>query len=180
MQLLLSDLGITTETDLFDQAELTRLVVNKKRRTWTFYFSFPKVLPYDVHQLFMSRLESRYATFADEVYARFSTTAGGSEQDYIDYWPRIVSELSQVSGAMRSYFGSVSPRFEQNKLMIPVRSAPEASYVDKELCQEVPDHGVLRLLRRAGARHVPVLREPDWPMGWPADPDAEPAPEPSD
>ncbi len=137
MQLLLSDLGITTETDLFDQAELSRLVVNKKRRTWTFYFSFPAVLPYDVHQLFMSRLESRYATFADEVYARFSTVAGGSEQDYIDYWPRIVSELSQVSGAMRSYFGSVSPRFEQNKLMIPVRSAPEASYVDKELCQEV-------------------------------------------
>ncbi|MEJ6527030.1 PolC-type DNA polymerase III [Exiguobacterium sp. USCH10] len=137
MQLLLSDLGITTETDLFDQAELSRLVVNKKRRTWTFYFTFPTVLPYDVHQLFMSRLENRYATFADEVYARFSTAKGGSEQDYIDYWPRIVSELSQVSGAMRSYFGSVSPRFEQNKLLIPVRSGPEASYVDKELCQEV-------------------------------------------
>lgn len=137
MLLLLNDLGITTETDQFDGAELTRLVVNKQRRTWTFHFRVHHVLPYDVHQLFMSRLENRYATFADEVYARFTTEVGGTEADYIDYWPRIVSELSQVSGAMRSYFASVRPRFEQNKLLIPVRSAPEASYVDKELCQEV-------------------------------------------
>jgi len=71
MKLLLSDLGITTETDLFEGGALERLVVNKQRRTWTFHFHMPRVLPYEYYQLFISRLENRYATFADEVYARF-------------------------------------------------------------------------------------------------------------
>ncbi|WP_294749594.1 PolC-type DNA polymerase III N-terminal domain-containing protein, partial [uncultured Exiguobacterium sp.] len=130
MSLLLSDLelpnGIIEE--YFNEAVLEKLRVNKAKATWTFEIRLPHVLPQNVYQLFTSRLISRYQQFAEVKVILFADSRP-DERLYHDYWPYVVQDLADVSSAMRTQLGRVSPEFKEQKLFIPVRSEPEAGFL---------------------------------------------------
>ncbi len=138
MALLMSDLELPTGIieKHFNQASLEKLRVNKAAGTWTFHVKLTEVLPQNVYQLFASRLKNRYQQFA-EVKLVLSADNRPDTAQFTDYWPYVVQDLADVSQAMRTHLSRILPEVRDNKLLIPVRSEPEAGFVRGALCSEV-------------------------------------------
>ena len=61
-QLLLQQLQLTEDAIMpyFSNAEIEKLVIEKKARKWHFHFSFEKIIPYNIFRNLLINLQQRF------------------------------------------------------------------------------------------------------------------------
>ena len=85
---LLSQLKLTEDIymSFFEHGELNRLTVHKKKRIWNFSLKLKNILPFQVYQLFSSRLKEEFQHIAQ---TEISITDGKSASNRMISFPII-------------------------------------------------------------------------------------------
>ena len=67
---LLQQLQLTEDVymSFFEQGELTRLTVHKKNRVWCFAIKLKNILPFQVYQLFRTRMAEQFNHIAQATF----------------------------------------------------------------------------------------------------------------
>lgn len=77
----------------FNNAEIERLVVEKKARKWHFFFSFEKILPYNLYLRFTTQLERTFSTIASVSYDMHVSNQTVPPDLYRDYWSHCIAQI---------------------------------------------------------------------------------------
>src|SRR4051794_38443188 len=87
-QLLLQQMQLIEDAVVvhFNNAQIDRLLVEKKARKWHFQFIFEKILPYNVYVLFTSQLERTFSNIATISYHINVTNQISSPELIREYW----------------------------------------------------------------------------------------------
>jgi DNA polymerase-3 subunit alpha (Gram-positive type) len=126
-QILLQQLGLQEDAFVqhFYQAEIEKLVVEKKMRTWHFYFTFEKVLPCSVMTRLANNLQEAFRHIATTV--SFSIKVKNQEhtdEGVLEYWTECIKEIDGISPPLLALLSNQVPTKSGNKLI--VRSSNEA------------------------------------------------------
>ncbi|MDN7225949.1 PolC-type DNA polymerase III [Planococcus liqunii] len=119
-KLLLQHLDLTDDVHMpfFEEAELTRMTVHKKERTWRFLIKVKQTLPLKLFLLLKERLNTTFATIANVQLSieSESTTADGDL--VMEYWRYVVEEFSDMAPPLRDQLLSQVPEWNGSKLML--------------------------------------------------------------
>lgn len=116
---LLSQLNLTEDVymSFFEHGELTRLTVHKKNRIWNFSIKLQNILPYEVYQLFRTRMAEAFHHIAQTSFTIETTAPEVTEKLIEDYWLGVV-ELVDASPPIKHRLQSQSPKWTGSKLMV--------------------------------------------------------------
>ena len=126
-QLLLQQLQLTEDAIMpyFTNAQIEKLVVEKKARKWHFHFLFEKILPYRVFLTFTDQLEKTFSYIANISYSIRALDSQISEGLITDYWQRSIQEIEGISPPIIKLLNEQIPTVRGNKLLIKVHNEME-------------------------------------------------------
>src|SRR5690606_31053241 len=119
-KLLLQHLDLTDDVHMpfFEEAELTRMTVHKKERTWKFIVKIQRILPVKLYLLLKERLHSTFSPIA-AVQLNIETNDGVADGKLInEYWRYAVEELADMAPPLRERLLTQIPEWSGNKLML--------------------------------------------------------------
>ena len=127
-QLLLQQLQLTEDAIVpyFLNAQIEKLVIDKKARKWHFHFWFQQILPYNVLIKFLNQLEKNFSHIAKTSYSIKVSDPKYSDQLVIEYWSHCLKELDGISPPLAKVLNEQIPTIHGNKLIIKVRSEVES------------------------------------------------------
>lgn len=133
-QLLLQQLNLTEDAIVpyFSKAQIEKLVVEKKARKWHFHFLFERILPYNVLNTFLNKLETTFAYIAQISYSIKVIDPEFSEQLVIDYWRKCIQEIEGISPPLSKLLNEQIPKLQGNKVMIKVRNELEGLSIKRK------------------------------------------------
>ncbi|WKA53506.1 PolC-type DNA polymerase III [Planococcus shixiaomingii] len=119
-KLLLQHLDLTEDVNMpfFEEAELTRMTVHKKERTWRFIVKLNEVLPLQLYLLLKERLHATFSPIASvqlNIESEEATTDGQLIQAY---WKHAVDELSDMAPPLRERLLTQNPEWSGSKLIL--------------------------------------------------------------
>ncbi|WP_281862824.1 PolC-type DNA polymerase III [Planomicrobium okeanokoites] len=120
LKLLLQHLDLTDDVHMpfFEEAELTRMTVHKKERTWRFTVKLQKVLPIKLFLLLKERLHSTFSPIA-AVQLTIITDDARTDTELISaYWRYAVDELADMAPPLRERLLGQAPQWNGNKMML--------------------------------------------------------------
>ncbi|MFC3211317.1 PolC-type DNA polymerase III [Planomicrobium okeanokoites] len=120
LKLLLQHLDLTDDVHMpfFEEAELTRMTVHKKERTWRFTVKLQKVLPIKLFLLLKERLHSTFSPIA-AVQLTIITDDAQTDTELISaYWRYAVDELADMAPPLRERLLGQAPQWNGNKMML--------------------------------------------------------------
>lgn len=119
-KLLLQHLDLIDDVHMpyFEGAELTRMTVHKKERTWRFLIKVKQVLPLELFLLVKERLNTTFSTIANIQLNLESETANADGALVMDYWRYVVEEFSDMAPPLRDQLLSQVPEWNGSKLML--------------------------------------------------------------
>ena len=126
-QLLLQQLQLVEDAVVvyFNNAQIERLLVEKKSRKWHFQFLFEKILPYNVYIQFSSRLERTFSNIAivsHEINVRDSVFSAELLQGY---WSYCIQQIDGISPPLIKLLNEQIPRVNGQKLTVAVHNEAE-------------------------------------------------------
>ncbi|MFS0590773.1 PolC-type DNA polymerase III [Cytobacillus horneckiae] len=126
-QLLLQQLQLTEDAVVqhFEQAQIDKVLIEKKEKKWHFIFKLQRILPCNVLHRFSAQLEK---TFSHIARTSFTITAADQQYDeqlVLDYWHHCIKELQGISPPMLKLLNEQIPTVKGNKLIISVRNDME-------------------------------------------------------
>ncbi|HSI68575.1 MAG TPA: exonuclease domain-containing protein, partial [Planococcus sp. (in: firmicutes)] len=119
-QLLLQHLELTEDVHMsfFEEAELTRMTVHKKERTWRFIIKTKEILPLDLFLLLKERLHTTFASIAG-IQLTIETGVERTEEELVvAYWRYAVEELADMAPPLKDRLLSQSPDWQGNKILL--------------------------------------------------------------
>ncbi len=119
-KLLLQQLELTDDVHMpyFEDAELTRMTVHKKERSWRFLVKFKRVLPLELFTQFRERLQAKFSSIA-AVQVHIQTTGQQADGEQISaYWKHVVDELADMAPPLRERLLSQAPVWNGSKLIV--------------------------------------------------------------
>lgn len=121
-QLLLQQLQLTDEMIVshFREAEIEKVVVEKKARKWHFYFLFSQILPVSVFEIFVSHLERAFSEIVTISYSIGVKNPQINEQLILDYWNKCIQEIDGISPPLVKLLNEQIPAVSGNKITITV------------------------------------------------------------
>ncbi|NRD78875.1 PolC-type DNA polymerase III [Bacillus sp. BRMEA1] len=126
-QLLLQQLNLIEDNFVmhFNNAQIDKLVVEKKSKRWHFYFLLEKILPFNVFQMFTTQLERTFSNIA-VVSAEFNASDQALTPELIrDYWSYSVQQIDGISPPLLKILNEQLPEVSGSKLTISVRNEAE-------------------------------------------------------
>ncbi|MFD1030972.1 PolC-type DNA polymerase III [Metaplanococcus flavidus] len=120
LKLLLQHLDLTDDVHMpyFEEAELTRMTVHKKERTWRFTIKLEKILPLKLFLLLKERLHSTFSPIA-AVQLIIVTESGSADPEQINaYWRYAVDELADMAPPLRERLLNQTPQWSGSKLLL--------------------------------------------------------------
>src|SRR5690606_31780775 len=120
LKLLLQHLDLTDDVHMpfFEEAELTRMTVHKKERTWRFTVKLAKVLPLKLFLLLKERLHTTFSPIA-AVQLTIVTEEDHADAELIAaYWRYAVEELADMAPPLRERLLSQAPQWSGNKMIL--------------------------------------------------------------
>ncbi|WP_449540044.1 PolC-type DNA polymerase III [Ferdinandcohnia sp. Marseille-Q9671] len=135
-QLELTDDAIVTH---FANAAIEKLIIDKEKKAWHFFFSFEKVLPPDVMQLFSTQLRSKFAHIASVTFSIHVQSQHVTEEIVQAYWPLCLQELDGISPPILSLLHNQIPTQLGFKLQIKTRNDTESMTIKKKYAQMISD-----------------------------------------
>ncbi|MDQ0427769.1 DNA polymerase-3 subunit alpha (Gram-positive type) [Planomicrobium stackebrandtii] len=119
-KLLLQHLDLTDDVHMpfFEEAELTRMTVHKKERSWKFLVKVRGILPIELYLLLKQRLYSTFSPIASIQLNIESAQETAQEELVMAYWKYAVEELADMAPPLRDRLLSQAPVWNGNKLML--------------------------------------------------------------
>ncbi|MBB5147838.1 PolC-type DNA polymerase III [Ureibacillus thermosphaericus] len=123
---LLSQINLTDDIymSFFEQGELTRLTVHKKKRIWNFSVKLQNILPYQIYQLFSSRLKEEFHHIAQTTLTIEAINPQITEELITDYWLSVVERID-ASPPVKKRLTCQMPTWAGNKLVLTCISEME-------------------------------------------------------
>lgn len=126
-QLLLQQLQLIEDAVVvhFNNAQIDRLLVEKKNRKWHFQFLFEKILPYNIYVLFTTQLErtfSNIATISFHIQVENQTL---TTELIREYWSYSIQQIDGIAPPLLKLLHEQLPEVNGNKLTINVRNETE-------------------------------------------------------
>lgn len=127
-RVLLQQLNLTDNmvVQSFANAEIEKLVVEKNKKSWHFYFLLERVLPYEIFYRFSTQLRHVFHHIAQVDFSIRVINTQISEKEVLDYWSYCVKELDGISPMLLSLLNGQVPKLKGNKLTIQARNDTEA------------------------------------------------------
>ncbi|MDN3449326.1 PolC-type DNA polymerase III [Planococcus sp. APC 3906] len=118
--LLLQHLDLTDDVHMpyFEAAELTRMTVHKKERTWRFMIKVKQTLPLKLYLLLKERLYANFSSIATVQLQIQSDAASADENLVMEYWKYVVEEFSDMAPPLREQLIKQAPEWNGQKLMV--------------------------------------------------------------
>ncbi|MCH1623747.1 PolC-type DNA polymerase III [Fredinandcohnia quinoae] len=140
-QLLLQQIELTEDAVIghFSDAYIEKLMVDKEKKAWHFYFVFNKILPTDVFQLFSTQLITRFSHIAKVTFSINAQSQECTENIVQAYWPLCIQELDGISPLMLSLLNNQVPNLNGIKLIIKTRNDAELIAVKKKYSQIISE-----------------------------------------
>ncbi|MCL7746502.1 PolC-type DNA polymerase III [Halalkalibacter alkaliphilus] len=137
LQLLLQQLQMPDQlvNTHFKEALIRKLVISKEKRAWHFHIEVPVVVPAQVYELFAERLKVTFEHIAAATFTFHYQRLQLEEPEWIDYWPLIISKLSQISEGIRELLKKQTPKYDGKRLVIQVRNETEAVALKRKLSE---------------------------------------------
>jgi DNA polymerase-3 subunit alpha (Gram-positive type) len=126
-QLLLQQLQLVEDAVVvhFHNAQIERLLVEKKEKKWHFQFLFEKILPYNVYVLFTTQLERQFANIAVISYDIHVTNQTISPELLLEYWSSCIQQIDGIAPPLLKLLNEQVPAVNGNKITITVRNEAE-------------------------------------------------------
>ncbi len=133
-QLLLQQLQLTEDAIVpyFTNAQIEKLVIEKKAKKWHFHFLFEKILPYKVFQTLSDRLARAFSHIAQTSFSIRVLDTQYTEQLIADYWLNCIQEIDGISPPILKLLHGQIPSVQGNKLLIKVRTEMESMSIKKK------------------------------------------------
>jgi DNA polymerase III subunit alpha, Gram-positive type len=127
-QLLLQQIQLTGDATVpyFSNAQIEKLVIEKKARNWHFHFLLEKILPYNIFHQFTNQLETTFSHIAHTSYSIKVLDSEYTEQLIVDYWQNTIREMDGISPPLAKLLHEQVPTFQGKKLLIKVHNEMEA------------------------------------------------------
>ncbi|CAH2713251.1 DNA polymerase III PolC-type [Neobacillus rhizosphaerae] len=126
-QLLLQQLQLVEDAVVvhFNNAQIERLLVEKKARKWNFQFLFEKILPYNVYLRFTTQLERTFSNIAAISYSIQVSNQLFTPELIQEYWSYSIQQIDGISPPLLKLLNEQLPEVSGNKLTISVRNEAE-------------------------------------------------------
>ncbi len=131
---LLQQIQMTDDTEVvhFQNAQIEKLVVEKKARKWHFQFLFEKILPFRVYNRFTSLLERAFSNIATISYHIQVSDQSFSPELFTDYWNASIQQLDGIAPPLLKLLNEQIPSIQGNKVTISVRNETEGLTIKRK------------------------------------------------
>ena len=109
----------------FENAQIERLLVEKKERKWHFQFLFEKILPFNVYLKFSTQLERSFSNIAAISYNIKVTNQAVTPELLLEYWNYCIQQIDGISPPLVKLLNEQIPEVSGNKLTVSVRNEAE-------------------------------------------------------
>lgn len=128
-QLLLQQLQLTDDSVVkhFVNAQIEKVVVEKQEKKWHFHFLFERIIPSNVHTLFITQLNRTFSHIVSTItYSVQALDPHAQEELVLDYWNICIREIDgTMAPPMLKLLNEQVPKVLGNKIIISVRNEPE-------------------------------------------------------
>ncbi|MFF2449815.1 PolC-type DNA polymerase III [Neobacillus sp. NPDC058068] len=140
-QLLLQQLQLVEDTIVvhFNNAQIERLLVEKKARKWHFQFLFEKILPYNVYLRFMTQLERTFSNIATISYNIQVSNQTMSPELIKEYWSYCIQQIDGIAPPLLKLLNEQHPEVNGNKLTVTVRNDTEGQAIKRKYGGTITD-----------------------------------------
>ncbi|MFE8695146.1 PolC-type DNA polymerase III [Cytobacillus sp. FJAT-53684] len=138
-QLLLQQLQLTDDAIVqhFQQAEINKVVIEKRARKWHFYFEFEAILPFRVLSLFSTQLEKTFAHIANTTFTIRVKNQQVNDQLILEYWKHCIQEMEGMSPPLIKLLNEQVPKVLGNKIIIHVRNETEGLSIKRKYSEMI-------------------------------------------
>ncbi len=133
-QLLLQQLQLTDDTIVshFQNAKIDKIVIERKSKKWHFHFLFENIIPYNIYQVFTSRLISNFAHIATVTFNINVQQSLADEALIKDYWSACIEQMQGIAPPLIKLLNEQVPRVQGNKLTIFVNNEMEGLAIKRK------------------------------------------------
>ncbi|MFC0271331.1 PolC-type DNA polymerase III [Metabacillus herbersteinensis] len=133
-QLLLQQIKLTEDevVGYFRNATISKLIVSKQSKNWDFKFKFEKILPFEVYQLFQSKLVSQFSHIANVSFSIEVSDQSFDEKLICDYWSLCIEEIDGVSPPILALLNEQRPTLKGLKVIVKTRNDTESMTIKKK------------------------------------------------
>ncbi|MBS4189268.1 PolC-type DNA polymerase III [Bacillus sp. FJAT-49705] len=133
-QLLLQQLQLTEDTIVqhLQQAEINKVVIEKRAKKWHFFFSFDHILPFDIFILFTKKLEQSFSHIAKIAFSIEVRNQFFNDHLILGYWQYCIQEMEGMAPPLIKLLNEQIPAVQGNKLIINVRNDTEGLSIKRK------------------------------------------------
>ncbi|GHH96558.1 PolC-type DNA polymerase III [Neobacillus kokaensis] len=126
-QLLLQQLQLVEDAVVvyFNNAQIERLLVEKKTRKWHFQFLFEAILPFNVYIQFATRLERTFSNIANISYEINVENSAFTGELLQQYWSHCIQQIDGMSPPLTKLLNEQIPQLNGLKLIVTVHNETE-------------------------------------------------------
>lgn len=109
----------------FPNAQIEKLIVEKKARKWHFQFLLEKILPYNVYIRFTTQLERTFSNIASISYEINVAEQTFSPDLLLEYWNHCIQQIDGIAPPLLKLLNEQIPTINGNKVSVSVRNETE-------------------------------------------------------
>lgn len=133
-QLLLQQLQLTDDAIVshFQNAKIDKIIIERKAKKWHFHFLFENIIPYNIYQLFTSKLISNFEHIASVTF-NINVQQGVADELLIrDYWSACIEQMQGIAPPLIKLLNEQVPKIQGNKLTIFVNNEMEGLAIKRK------------------------------------------------
>lgn len=119
-------------TQYFERAELKKLIIHEKERSWHFELHLQSILPIDIYLLLHRRMQESFRHIANVTFS-ISSRSDSSSQHLKDYWAYYLANLKNSSEPLLLPLKEQIPKIEGNKLILHARNQAEVTLLQRKI-----------------------------------------------
>ena len=126
-QVLLQQLQLTEDAmvEHFRDAQIERVVVEKKQKKWHFFFQFERIIPSSLMSRFTTQLDRSFSHIAKVTSTINVIDQSVTEEMVHDYWKHCVQEIDGMAPPLLKLLNEQLPKVQGHKVVLSVRNEME-------------------------------------------------------
>ncbi|PLR97242.1 PolC-type DNA polymerase III [Bacillus sp. T33-2] len=133
-QLLLQQLQLTEDAFVihFNNAQIDRVLIEKKAKKWHFFFQFERIIPCNVLNMFTTQLERTFSHIASVAYTIQVADQAFTEELVLGYWKNCIQEIDGIAPPLLKLLNEQTPQVQGNKLLLKVANDTEGLQIKRK------------------------------------------------
>lgn len=140
-QLLLQQLQMTEDVVVkqFNNAQIDKVIIDKKLRIWHFHFLFENIIPFQLFQLFTTKLSQTFSHIATVTYTMKARQAVITKQLVGDYWKSCLKEIEGIAPPLIKLLYEQVPVLQGNKLVVQTKNELESLTIKRKYAERIAE-----------------------------------------